>query len=71
MDIRKAGSGEWRVVEKRKEVSLKRSLYFIGRKNCFEYWKMEGTQAVKSEWMMEEFHISPILHPHMVKKTIK
>ncbi|CAL5192971.1 unnamed protein product [Lathyrus oleraceus] len=64
MDIRKAGNGEWRIVEKRREVSLK-SLYFIGRKNTFEYWKMEGTHAVKSEWMMEEFRISPILHPNM------
>ncbi|XP_058740048.1 NAC domain-containing protein 1-like [Vicia villosa] len=65
MGIRGAGNGEWRVVEKKKEVSLK-SLYFIGRKNTFEYWKMEGTQAVKSEWTMEEFHISPIVHPHMM-----
>ncbi|KAL5058812.1 hypothetical protein RYX36_030416 [Vicia faba] len=67
MDIRAAGKGEWRIVEKRKEVSLK-SLYFIGRKNTFEYWKMEGRELVKSEWMMEEFHISPILDPNMKSK---
>ncbi|XP_058742122.1 NAC domain containing protein 52-like [Vicia villosa] len=70
MDIRAAGNGEWRIVEKRKEVSLRRSRYFIGRKNTFEYWKMEGTQVVRSEWMMEEFHIKPILHPYMMKIMI-
>ncbi|XP_058742120.1 NAC transcription factor 47-like [Vicia villosa] len=63
-EIRRAGNGEWRVIEKRKEVSLRRSIYFIGSKFTFEYWKMEGTQLVKSKWMMEEFRISPILHPH-------
>ncbi|GAU49717.1 hypothetical protein TSUD_407940 [Trifolium subterraneum] len=67
MDTRPAGNGEWRTVEKNKELVLPCNSY-IGRKNTLVYWKKQGNEVVKTKWMMHEFHIvsSAIYHPRKV-----
>ncbi|KAK2443771.1 NAC domain-containing protein [Trifolium repens] len=61
MDTRVAGNGEWRTVEKNKQFALP-SNYFIGRKNTLVYWRIQGNEVVKTQWMMHEFRISTIFH---------
>ncbi|XP_058742124.1 NAC transcription factor 47-like [Vicia villosa] len=65
MDRRQVGNGEWRSMEKNKEVSLPNNM-FIGRKNTLEFWKIEGDEHVKTEWVMDEFRITPTIHPSKV-----
>ncbi|XP_045793040.1 NAC domain-containing protein 1-like [Trifolium pratense] len=62
MDTRVAGNGEWRTVEKNKELVLP-SNYFIGRKNTLVYWRIQGNEVVKTQWVMHEFRIGTIFHP--------
>jgi hypothetical protein len=69
MDTRVAGNGEWRTVEKNKQFALP-SNYFIGRKNTLVYWRIQGNEVVKTQWMMHEFRISTIFHPIKVMDTI-
>nr|QSD99832.1 NAC family transcription factor [Melilotus albus] len=66
MDIRAAGNGEWRIMEN-KDLALP-SNHFIGRKNTLVYWRKQGNEFVKTQWMMHEFRISSIVEPH--KKII-
>ncbi|GAU49455.1 hypothetical protein TSUD_407420 [Trifolium subterraneum] len=56
MDTRVTGNGEWRTVEKNKELALP-SNYFIGRKNTLVYWRKQGNEVVKTQWVMHEFRM--------------
>lgn len=67
MEIRAAGNGEWRTVEWNKSFNLPNTNHTMMR-NTLVYWKMDGTQAIKSNWMMHEFHLTYISQPHMVIK---
>ncbi|XP_058758649.1 uncharacterized protein LOC131631907 [Vicia villosa] len=61
-DTRLAGNGEWKSMEKNKEISLPNNM-FTGIKNTLEFWKMQGGELVKTEWLMNEFRITSSAHP--------
>ncbi|XP_058769170.1 transcription factor JUNGBRUNNEN 1-like [Vicia villosa] len=61
-DTRPAGNGEWKSMEKNKEISLPNNM-FTGIKNTLEFWKMQGGELVKTEWLMNEFRITSSAHP--------
>nr|QSD99833.1 NAC family transcription factor [Melilotus albus] len=52
LNIRPVGNGEWRILKKNEELALSN--------------KMEGNQAVMTQWRMDEFFISTICHPTKV-----
>nr|QSD99842.1 NAC family transcription factor [Melilotus albus] len=65
LNIRPVGNGEWRILKKNEELALSNK-HFLGRKNTFVFWRMEGNQAVMTQWRMDEFFISTICHPTKV-----
>ncbi|XP_024626785.1 NAC domain-containing protein 83 [Medicago truncatula] len=62
MDATPAGNGEWRMVEWNEEFALSNNQLIV-RKNTYVYWRVQGSQAVMTQWWMHEFVISTIFHP--------
>ncbi|XP_057444896.1 NAC domain-containing protein 83-like [Lotus japonicus] len=62
-DMRVAGSGQWRVMEKDKYIPILRNDQVIGKRNTLNFWKVEGAYARRTEWMMHEFCLALIANP--------
>lgn len=66
MDIRPAGNGEWRTIEKNMELDLP-SQFFVGKKNTLVFWwKKQGNQHIMTRWMMHEFRLTTVIQPTKV-----
>jgi len=68
MDARPAGNGEWRRYERNTYALSNNQL--IARKNTYVYWRVQGSQALMTQWWMHEFVISTIFHPTRVMNII-
>lgn len=69
MDARRAGNGEWRIYERNEKFSLSNN-QLIGRKNTFVYWRIQGNQALMTQWRMHEFVIGTIFHQTKVYSAV-
>ncbi|XP_057423460.1 NAC domain-containing protein 83-like [Lotus japonicus] len=63
LDMRVAGSGQWRVVEKGKDVHIPRNNQVIGKRNTLIFWEVEGVCARRIKWVMHEFRLVLISNP--------
>ncbi|KAK7336121.1 hypothetical protein VNO77_16654 [Canavalia gladiata] len=62
-DKRDAGSGQWRVVEKGKDIVLPGSKQLFGKRNTLVFWEARGTGFSKSNWLMHEFQLAIQANP--------
>ncbi|XP_057432041.1 NAC domain-containing protein 83-like [Lotus japonicus] len=63
IDIRVAGSGQWRVMEKDKYIPIPRNNQVIGKRNTMNFWEVQGVYARRTEWVMHEFRLALIANP--------
>ncbi|XP_057452013.1 NAC domain-containing protein 83-like [Lotus japonicus] len=63
LDIRVAGSGEWRVIEKSKDVHIPRNNKVIGKRNTLNFWEVQGACTRRTKWVMHEFRLTLIANP--------
>ncbi|XP_057432993.1 NAC domain-containing protein 83-like [Lotus japonicus] len=63
IDMRSAGSGQWRVMEKDKYVPIPRNNQVIGKRNTLNFWEVQGAYARRTEWVMHEFRLASITNP--------
>ncbi|XP_057432044.1 NAC domain-containing protein 83-like [Lotus japonicus] len=63
IDLRVAGSGQWRVMEKGKDVPIPQSNQVIGRRNTLNFWEEQGACARRTKWVMHEFRLALIANP--------
>ncbi|XP_057432994.1 NAC domain-containing protein 83-like [Lotus japonicus] len=68
LDIRVAGSGEWRATKKGKNVHIHQNNEVVGKKNTLHFWEVQGSCARRTEWMMHEFRLASIANPSKVTK---
>ncbi|XP_057453424.1 NAC domain-containing protein 83-like [Lotus japonicus] len=57
LDIRIAGSGQWKVVEKGKCIPIRQNNEVIGKKNTLIFWELQGASAKMTKWVMHEFRL--------------
>jgi len=69
MDARRAGNGEWRIVQRNEEFAHSNNQLIV-RKNTFVYWIGQGNRALMTQWWMHEFVIGRIFDPTRVMNTI-
>ncbi|XP_057418824.1 NAC domain-containing protein 83-like [Lotus japonicus] len=60
IDIRVAGSGQWRVMKKGEDVSIPQNNQVIGRRNTLNFWEMQGACARRTRWEMHELCLTSI-----------
>ncbi|XP_057428277.1 NAC domain-containing protein 83-like [Lotus japonicus] len=63
LDMRDAGSGQWRVVEKGKDIPIPRNNQVIGKRNTLIFWEVQGACARRTKWVMHEFRLVLIANP--------
>ncbi|XP_057432560.1 NAC domain-containing protein 83-like [Lotus japonicus] len=63
IDVRVAGSGQWRVVEKGKNIPIPQNNLVVGRRNTLNFWEMQGAYARRTKWVMHEFRLALIANP--------
>ncbi|XP_057425729.1 NAC domain-containing protein 83-like [Lotus japonicus] len=61
--MRVAGSGQWRVMEKWKDVPIPTNKEVIGKRNTLNYWEVQGDYARRTRWIMHEFRLALITNP--------
>jgi carotenoid cleavage dioxygenase-like enzyme len=69
MDARRAGNGEWRIVQRNEEFAHSNNQLIV-RKNRYVYWIGQENQALMTRWWMHEFVIGRISDPTRVRNTI-
>ncbi|XP_057428248.1 NAC domain-containing protein 21/22-like [Lotus japonicus] len=57
LEIRAAGSGYWRVVEKGKDIHIPQNDQVMGKRNTLVFWEVQGSQARLTKWVMHEFRL--------------
>ncbi|XP_057418171.1 NAC domain-containing protein 83-like [Lotus japonicus] len=50
LDVRVVGSGEWRVMEKGKDVPIPQNKKVIGKRNTLKFWKVQGASVRRTKW---------------------
>ncbi|XP_057435340.1 NAC domain-containing protein 83-like [Lotus japonicus] len=60
LDIRVVGSGEWRVMEKGKDVPIPQNNEVIGKRNTLNFWEVQGARARRTKWVMHEFRLASV-----------
>ncbi|XP_057425736.1 NAC domain-containing protein 83-like [Lotus japonicus] len=63
LDMIVAGSGQWRVMEKWKDVLVPKNNEVIGKKNILNFWEVQGDCARRTRWVMHEFRLALITNP--------
>ncbi|XP_057425731.1 NAC domain-containing protein 83-like [Lotus japonicus] len=63
LDMRVVGNGQWRVIEKGKDVSIPTNNEVIGKRNTLNFWEVQGDYARKTKWVMHEFRLALITNP--------
>ncbi|XP_057452014.1 NAC domain-containing protein 83-like [Lotus japonicus] len=71
LDIRVAGSGEWRVIEKGKDVLIPRNNQVIGKRNTLNFWEVQEACTRRTKWVMHEFRLALIANPSKNKDAKK
>lgn len=66
IDIRVVGSGQWRVMEKGKNILIPRNNQVVGRRNTLNFWEVQGACARMTNWVMHEFRLVFIANPSKV-----
>ncbi|XP_057425730.1 NAC domain-containing protein 83-like [Lotus japonicus] len=67
LDIRVAGSGQWRVMEKRNDVPISTNKEVIRKRNILNFWDGQGDCARRTKWVMHEFRLALIANPSKIK----
>ncbi|XP_057444902.1 NAC domain-containing protein 83-like [Lotus japonicus] len=70
LDIRVVGSGEWRAMEKEKNVHIHQNNEVIGKRNTLNFWEVQGSYAKRTEWVMHEFRLVSIANPSKMAKWV-
>ncbi|XP_057451739.1 NAC domain-containing protein 83-like [Lotus japonicus] len=60
LDIRVTGNGQWRVIEKGKDVPIPRNNEVIGKRNTLNFWEVQGGCCMRTKWVMHEFCLALI-----------
>ncbi|XP_057451885.1 NAC domain-containing protein 83-like [Lotus japonicus] len=68
IDKRVAGSGQWRVIEKGKDVPIPENNEVIGKRNTLNFWKVQGACARRTKWVMHEFRLALVENPAKCSK---
>ncbi|XP_057451942.1 NAC domain-containing protein 83-like [Lotus japonicus] len=63
LDMRVAGSGLWKVVEKGKDVLIPQNNEVIGKRNTLIFWEVQGACTRRTKWMMHEFRLVLLANP--------
>ncbi|XP_057432780.1 NAC domain-containing protein 83-like [Lotus japonicus] len=70
-DVRVVGSGEWRVMEKEKDVHIPQNNQVVGKRNTLNFWEVQGICAKRTKWVMHEFLLALIANPTKSKNEKK
>ncbi|XP_057453242.1 NAC domain-containing protein 83-like [Lotus japonicus] len=70
LDMRVAGSGQWKVVEKGKCVPIPRNNEVIGKRNTLIFWEMQGASARKTKWVMHQFRLVLVAKPSKISNWV-
>ncbi|XP_057440140.1 NAC domain-containing protein 83-like [Lotus japonicus] len=63
LDMRFAGSGRWRIVEKGNDISIPRNNYLIGKRNTLIFWEVQGAFSRRTKCVMHEFRLALVANP--------
>ncbi|XP_057418911.1 NAC domain-containing protein 83-like [Lotus japonicus] len=64
LDTRVARSGQWRIIEKDKDVPIPlRNNQVIGKRNTLIFWKVQGACFMRTKWVMHEFRLALMANP--------
>ncbi|XP_057444015.1 NAC domain-containing protein 83-like [Lotus japonicus] len=63
IDIRVVGRGQWRVMEKSKDIPIPQNNQVIGKRNTLNFWEVQGAYARRTKWVMHEFRLALIANP--------
>ncbi|XP_057426204.1 NAC domain-containing protein 83-like [Lotus japonicus] len=63
LDMVVVGSGQWRVMEKDKNIPISQHNEVIGKRNTLNFWEVEGECARRTKWVMHEFRLVLISDP--------
>ncbi|XP_057440087.1 NAC domain-containing protein 83-like [Lotus japonicus] len=69
LDMRAAGSGQWKVLEKAKNVLIPQNHEVIGKRNTLIFWEVQAACYKRTKWVMHEFRLVLIANPSKVKKS--
>ncbi|XP_057432900.1 NAC domain-containing protein 83-like [Lotus japonicus] len=68
LDMRVAGNGQWKIVEKGKDIHTPCNKEIIGKRNTLIFWEVQGAYARMTKWVMHEFRLVLIANPTQMSK---
>ncbi|XP_057451888.1 NAC domain-containing protein 83-like [Lotus japonicus] len=71
IDKRVAGSGQWRVIEKGKDVPIPGNNEVSGKRNTLNFWEVQESCARRTKWVMHEFRLVLVADPIKVNLEYK
>ncbi|XP_057423366.1 NAC domain-containing protein 83-like [Lotus japonicus] len=66
--MRVAGSGQWKVVEKGKDIPIPQNNKVVGKRNTLIFWEAKGVSTRRTNWVMHEFRLVLIDNPSKMTK---
>ncbi|XP_057453168.1 NAC domain-containing protein 83-like [Lotus japonicus] len=70
LDLRVVGSGQWKVVEKGRDIPIPPKNEVIGKRNTLVFWELQGACARRTKWVMHEFRLLFIANPSKISNWV-